>query len=110
MIAVVLGWLGNLLGGPFAKAALDAYRAKLAAGNRSERITANLATRELVVEQRERELATPNRGAGTQRCLVRFLLSHLSYMRGKLWSGTRFWALVRLAHSPKTWVSGRRSC
>jgi len=24
MIAVVLGWLGNLLGGPFAKAALDA--------------------------------------------------------------------------------------
>jgi hypothetical protein len=58
MIAVVLGWLGNLLGGPFAKAALDAYRAKLAAGNTSKRITADLATRELAVEQRERELAT----------------------------------------------------
>jgi hypothetical protein len=58
MISVVLGWLGNLLGGPFAKAALDAYRAKLAAGNTSERITADLAARELVVEQRERELAT----------------------------------------------------
>ena len=58
MISIVLGWLGNLLGGPFAKAALDAYRAKLAAGNTSERITAELASRELEVEQRERELAT----------------------------------------------------
>jgi|SRR5215470_16092198 len=57
MIAVVLGWLGNLLGGPFAKAALDVYRAKLAAGNTSERIT-YVATRELAVEQREREVAT----------------------------------------------------
>ncbi len=58
MISIVLGWLGNLLGGPFAKAALDAYRARLAAGNTSERITAELASRELEVEQRERELAT----------------------------------------------------
>ena len=58
MISVVVGWLGNLLGGPFAKAALDAYRAKLAAGNTSERITADLAARELIVEKRERELAT----------------------------------------------------
>ena len=57
MIAVVLGWLGNLLGGPFAKAALDVCRAKLAAGNTSEKIT-YVATRELAVEQREREVAT----------------------------------------------------
>ena len=58
MLAAVLGWLGNLLGGPFAKAAVDAYRAKLTAGNASEKITADLAARELAVEQRERELAT----------------------------------------------------
>ena len=58
MLSVVLGWLGNLLGGPFAKAALDAYRAKLTAGNTSERIAAELAARELSVEQRERELTT----------------------------------------------------
>ena len=58
MLAVVLGWLGNLLGGPFAKAAVDAYRAKLAADNTSEKIAADLAARELAVEQRERELAT----------------------------------------------------
>ena len=41
MFATILGWLGNLLGGPFAKAAVDAYRAKLAAGNTSERIAAD---------------------------------------------------------------------
>jgi hypothetical protein len=58
MAAIVLGWLGNLLGGPFAKAAVDAYRAKLTAENTSEKIAADLAARELSVEQRERELAT----------------------------------------------------
>jgi len=44
-------------GGPFAKAAVDAYRAKLTAENTSEKIAADLAARELLVEQRERELA-----------------------------------------------------
>jgi hypothetical protein len=58
MFATILGWLGNLLGGPFAKAAVDAYRAKLSAENTSEKIAADLAARELSVEQRERELAT----------------------------------------------------
>ena len=58
MFATVLGWLGNLIGGPFAKAAVDAYRAKLTAENTSEKIAADLAGRELGVEQRERELAT----------------------------------------------------
>jgi hypothetical protein len=57
MFALVLGWLGKLLGGPFAKAAVDAYRAKLSAENSSEKIAADLAARELSVEQRERELA-----------------------------------------------------
>jgi hypothetical protein len=58
MFATVLGWLGNLLGGPFAKAAVDAYRAKLTSENTSEKIAADLAARELEVESRERELAT----------------------------------------------------
>jgi len=43
---------------PFAKAALDAYRARLSAENASEKIAADLAARELAVEQRERELAS----------------------------------------------------
>ena len=58
MFAVILGWLGNLLGGPFARAAVDAYRAKLTSENTSEKIAADLAARELALEQRERELAT----------------------------------------------------
>ncbi len=57
MFATVLGWLGNLIGGPFAKAAVDAYRAKLTAENTSEKIAADLAAREFGVEQREAELA-----------------------------------------------------
>ena len=56
MFATLLGWLGNLLGGPFAKAAVDAYRAKLSADNTSEKVAAGLAARELAVEQREREV------------------------------------------------------
>jgi hypothetical protein len=58
MLTAVLAWLGNLLGGPFAKAAVDAYRAKLAAENTSQKIAADLAAREISVAQRERELAT----------------------------------------------------
>jgi len=56
MLGMLLGWLGNLLGGPFAKAAVDAYRAKLTAENTSEKIAADLAARELQVESREREV------------------------------------------------------
>jgi hypothetical protein len=58
MISTVLAWLGNLLGGPFARAALDAYRAKLTAENTSEKIAADLAAREMLLEQRECELAS----------------------------------------------------
>lgn len=58
MLTAILGWLGNLLGGPFAKAAVEAYRAKLEAGNTSEKIAADLAARTLDVEAREREFAT----------------------------------------------------
>lgn len=58
MLAAVLSWLGGLLGGPFAKAALEAYRAKLTAENARDKIAADLAAREFEVEQRERELAT----------------------------------------------------
>ena len=57
MLGMLLGWLGKLLGGPFATAAVDAYRAKLNSDNTSVKIAADLATRELQVEQREREVA-----------------------------------------------------
>ncbi len=61
MFATVLGWFGNLLGGPFVQAALKAYSAKLAADNTAEKTAADLAARELAVQQREQELQTQYR-------------------------------------------------
>jgi hypothetical protein len=49
-------WLGSLLTGPIINGALKAYDAKLKAGNTSETIAANLATRELEVQRRELEV------------------------------------------------------
>lgn len=52
----ILGWLGNLLGGPFAKAAVAAYKAKLDAGNTHERIAADVVEREIALDEREAEV------------------------------------------------------
>jgi hypothetical protein len=51
-------WIAILsfLGGPVVNAAIKAYQAKLAAGNTSENIAADLAARELAVQQREAEV------------------------------------------------------
>lgn len=51
------GFLANLIGGPVVNGLIDGYKARLAAGNTSEKIAADLAARELNVERRERELA-----------------------------------------------------
>lgn len=48
----------NFFGGPVVKGMVDAYKAKLDAGNTEERIAADLAARELAVQQREAELNT----------------------------------------------------
>jgi hypothetical protein len=61
IFSMILGWLGNLLGGPFAKAAVQAYQAKLTSENSAEKTAADLAGRELVVQQRELELQTQYR-------------------------------------------------
>jgi hypothetical protein len=53
-----LGWLGNLLGGPFAKAAVDAYKAKLDTENSKDAHTADLVARELAVQQAETDVQT----------------------------------------------------
>lgn len=49
-------WLASLIGGPVVNGLINGYKAKLEAGNTSERIAADLASRALAVEQREREL------------------------------------------------------
>lgn len=58
MWTVVLNWLGGLLGGPFAKAAVEAYKAKLDAGNNTDKIAADLAGQAAALAVREQELAT----------------------------------------------------
>lgn len=50
--------LANLIGGPIVSGLIGAYKAKLESGNTADRIAADLAARELAVEQRERELNT----------------------------------------------------
>ena len=48
--------LANLIGGPVVSGLINAYKAKLDAGNTAERIAADLAAKELLLEAREREL------------------------------------------------------
>jgi hypothetical protein len=49
-------WLASLITGPVIKGVIDGYKAKLAAGNTSEHIAADLAARELEVQRRETEV------------------------------------------------------
>ncbi len=46
----------SFLGGPIVNGLISAYKAKLDAGNTAENIAANLASRELAVQQREIEV------------------------------------------------------
>src|SRR5262245_2461755 len=50
-------WLANLLTGPIIQAAISAYKAKLAAGNETERLAADLAAKELALDARAREIS-----------------------------------------------------
>jgi hypothetical protein len=61
IFTTILSWLGSLLGGPFAKAAVQAYQSKLSSDNSAEKTAADLAGRELAVQQREIELQTQYR-------------------------------------------------
>lgn len=50
--------LASLIGGPIVNGFINGYKAKLAAGNTSERIAADLAAKDMELLRRERELAT----------------------------------------------------
>lgn len=49
-------WLASLITGPIISGVIDGYKAKLAAGNTTDRIAADLAARELEVQRREIEV------------------------------------------------------
>lgn len=55
---MIFKWLAQFLTAPIIGGFIDAYKAKLSAGNTHEQIAADLAGRELVVQQREIELQT----------------------------------------------------
>lgn len=58
-----LNWLGPGIIGAFAAPAVDAYKAKLANETDGSRLAAELAGRELAVDQREKELRSAERMA-----------------------------------------------
>lgn len=61
MIAKFLAWLASLITGPLLNKALDGWKAKLAADNDADKIAADLAARELAVQQREIEVQSQYR-------------------------------------------------
>jgi hypothetical protein len=67
MIKWLLGKALNLVGGSVVGGLVEGYKATLEAGNTKERIAADLAGRELLVQQRELELQTELRIAQTGR-------------------------------------------
>ncbi len=66
-MGAILSWLASLLTGPLLSKALDAYKAKLAAGNDADKIATDLAARELAVQQREIEVQSQYRIASLGR-------------------------------------------
>ena len=63
MLSTILRWIAGPFIDKLAGPALEAYRAKLAAGNDSDRIASELAGRELAVAQRELEVRSAERMA-----------------------------------------------
>ena len=63
MINAFLTWLGSLLGGPFAKAAVDAYKAKLDAASSRDARAADLAGKAIDAEIDGRREAAKVRAA-----------------------------------------------
>ncbi|MDE2040646.1 MAG: hypothetical protein KGJ45_11620 [Elusimicrobia bacterium] len=56
MLTLVLSWLGQLLGGPFATAAVNAYRDKLQAENSADKIAASLAAQKAQIDEQREQL------------------------------------------------------
>ena len=66
-VTAIFTWLASLITGPLLNKALDAYKAKLSAGNDADKIAADLAARELAVQQREIEVQSEYRIASLGR-------------------------------------------
>jgi hypothetical protein len=57
-VTALFSWLASFLTGPLLQSGVDAWKAKLQADSDKDKIAADLAGRELIVQQRELELQT----------------------------------------------------
>lgn len=60
-ISMILGWLGQLLGGPFISAALKAYQAKIAAGTNQDNLREQLAAQAMQADVQMEQLRVQQR-------------------------------------------------
>lgn len=67
MLAMILPWLGTFLGGPFIRAALQAYQAKLNSENTVVTEKEAIAAKELELQAREAEVQSQYRIAALGR-------------------------------------------
>lgn len=58
---MILGWLGQLLGGPFIKAALQAYQTKVAASTNQDKLREDLAAQSMQTDVKLEELRVQQR-------------------------------------------------
>lgn len=62
-MGAVLTWLASFLSGPLLKSGVDVWKAKIQADTDHDKLAVDLASREIVVQQREMELQTQYRVA-----------------------------------------------
>jgi hypothetical protein len=104
-------WLASFLGGPVITGLINAYKAKLAAGNTADKIAADLAARELAVEQREQEIkaqvivADEGRWwTAAPRALVMWA-GAIYFAKGVLWDTVLGWGSTPALHGDlATWM------
>ena len=60
-MGAILTWLASFLTGPLLKSGVDLWKAKIQASTDQDKLAVDLASRELVVQQRELELNTQYR-------------------------------------------------
>ena len=92
----MLQWLIGFLTPALVSGVIEAYKARLAADNVTDRIAADLAAKEIEAEIEARRQASPSssrsKGVGTPPACARCSPRRSSSSSGRWWSGTRCWA------------------
>lgn len=105
----LLTWLASFLSGPLLQSGVDAWKAKLQANNDHDKIAADLAGRELIVQQREMELQTQLRtseiGHPWEPEKLAFYVTLLFYAKCVIWDTMLGWGTTpSLKGDVSTWA------